>query len=191
MPSSPQYSNLAGRMGRWSASHRKAAILGWFGFVFLAIVAGMTISQNKISPVDNFSGESHRAEQALDRAGLRPTSEVVFVQSRTFTIDDPEFRAAVQDAARSIGEVRYVTKVQSPLGGGEGSIATDRHAALVKFEIEGSSDETADRVDPVLAAVAPRTIAISTSISTPAATSASWTSPAPISSPGCAFSARC
>jgi len=144
--------NLAGRMGHWSATHRKTAILGWFGFVFVAILAGMTISQNKISDVDNFSGESHRAEQALDEAGLRPTSEVVFISSREFTIDDPEFRAAVQDTARRLAAVQYVTKVQSPLGGG-GDIATDRHAALVKFEIEGDSEETADRVAPVLTAV--------------------------------------
>jgi RND superfamily putative drug exporter len=66
-------------MGRWSATHRKTAIFGWFGFVVVAILAGMAISQNKISDVDQFSGESHRAEQALDGAGLRPTSEAVFV----------------------------------------------------------------------------------------------------------------
>ena len=154
MSSSPPHrpTNLAGRMGRWSATHRKAAILGWFGFVAVAIVAGMTISQNKISDVDGFSGESHRAEQALEQSGLRPTSEAVFVQSRDLTIDDAEFRAAIQDTTRRLSAVRYVTKVQSPLGGG-GDVAIDRHAALVKFEIAGDSDETADRVDPVLAAV--------------------------------------
>ena len=139
-------------MGRWSASHRKVAILGWFGFVFVAVLVGMTVSQNKISDVDGFNGESHRAEQALDEAGLRPTSEVVFVQSRDLTIDDAQFRAAVQDATRQVSRVRYVENVQSPLGGG-GDVSIDRHAALVKFEIAGDSEETADRVDPVLTAV--------------------------------------
>jgi uncharacterized membrane protein YdfJ with MMPL/SSD domain len=151
-PSANRPTNLAGRMGRWSATHRKAAILGWFGFVAVAVLAGMTVSQNKISDVDGFSGESHRAEQALDRAGLRPTSEAVFVQSRELTIDDPEFRATIQDATRRLSNVQYVRRIQSPLGGG-GDVTTDRHAALVKFEIEGNSDETADRVDPVLTAV--------------------------------------
>src|SRR5687768_10897840 len=66
--SSSKPANLAARMGRWSATHRKSAIFGWFGFVVLAIVVGMTISQNKITEVDQFSGESHRAEQALDGA---------------------------------------------------------------------------------------------------------------------------
>jgi uncharacterized membrane protein YdfJ with MMPL/SSD domain len=144
--------NLAGRMGHWSATHRKAAILGWFGFVFLAVLAGMTVSQNKISDVDGFNGESHRAEQALDESGLRPTSEAVFLRSGDLSIDDAQFKAAVQDTTRTISKVRYVRKVESPLGGG-GSVTLDRHAALVKFEIAGDSDETADRVDPVLTAV--------------------------------------
>jgi hypothetical protein len=30
-------------MGHWSATHRKAAILGWFGFVFLAVFIDATI----------------------------------------------------------------------------------------------------------------------------------------------------
>jgi RND superfamily putative drug exporter len=139
-------------MGHWSATHRKAAILGWFGFVLVAIVAGMTISQNKISDVDGFSGESHRAEQTLDQAGLRPTSEVVFLRSRELTIDDPEFRAAVQDTTRRLSALEYARNVQSPIGGG-GNVSVDRHAALVKFEIAGDSDETADRVDAFLTAV--------------------------------------
>jgi uncharacterized membrane protein YdfJ with MMPL/SSD domain len=43
--------------------------------------------------------------------------------------------------------------VQSPLTG-DSEISADGHAALVGFEIAGDSTETADRVDPTLAAVA-------------------------------------
>ena len=32
-----QPSNLAARAGRWSAQHRKTAILGWIAFVVLAV----------------------------------------------------------------------------------------------------------------------------------------------------------
>ena len=32
--------NLAGRMGRWSAHHRKTAIFGWLAFVVVAFVVG-------------------------------------------------------------------------------------------------------------------------------------------------------
>ena len=32
----PQKRNLAARMGRWSAQHRKKAIFGWLAFVIVA-----------------------------------------------------------------------------------------------------------------------------------------------------------
>ena len=35
-----QQRNLAARAGRWSASHRKTAILGWLAFVIAAVVIG-------------------------------------------------------------------------------------------------------------------------------------------------------
>ena len=47
------------------------------------------LGTTQISDVDQFSGESHRAEVALDRAGLRPVEEVVFIQSDKLTIKDP------------------------------------------------------------------------------------------------------
>ena len=35
--------NIAARMGRWSANHRKKAIFGWLAFVVLAVAAGMAV----------------------------------------------------------------------------------------------------------------------------------------------------
>jgi hypothetical protein len=69
--------------------------------VILAFAIGNAVGPNPIFDVDNFNGESHDAEAALDRAGLRPQSEVVFTQSDKLTIRDPEFKAAVQDVTRS------------------------------------------------------------------------------------------
>ena len=145
--------NLAARMARWSSQHRKKAFFGWLAFAILAFAIGNGVGSTPISDVDQFSGESHDAEAALDRSGLRPTSEVVFLQSDTLTIKDPEFRAAVADVTRRLSRVAYVENVQSPLRSG-GSVSEDGHAALVDFEIAGDSVEAKDRVDPVLAAVA-------------------------------------
>src|SRR4051812_8207759 len=110
-----QSHNLAARAARWSASHRKAAIWGWGAFVVLAVVLGSAVGQNKISAVDQFNGESQRAEQALDRAGLRPVSEAVLVQSDKLTIADPRFRAAVSGVTERLSRVPYVEKLESPL----------------------------------------------------------------------------
>jgi RND superfamily putative drug exporter len=78
---------------------------------------------------------------------------VVLVQSDTLTIDDPEFRTAIEDLTARLSKLEYVENVVSPLGGG-GEVTTDRHAALVSFEIAGDSVEAMDRVDPSLAATA-------------------------------------
>jgi uncharacterized membrane protein YdfJ with MMPL/SSD domain len=153
-PPPPPAHNLAARMARWSGQHRKKAIFGWLAFVLIAFYVGNNlIGSNLISDIDQYSGESREAEQALDRAGLRPVEEVVFVQSDEFTVRDPEFRAAVEDVTGRLSQVQYVENVKSPLTGG-GEVSADGHAALVNFQIAGDSTEAKDRVDPTLAAVA-------------------------------------
>ena len=153
-PPPPPPRNLAARMAHWSGQHRKKAIFGWLAFALIAFVVGMNVvGQKDISDLDQFSGESGDAERALDRAGLRPTEEVVFIQSDELTVKDPEFRAAVEDVTGRLSQVAYVKNVQSPLTG-DSEVSADGHAALVGFEIVGDSTEAKDRVDPTLAAVA-------------------------------------
>ena len=153
MDSHPSTHNLAARMARWSSKHRKVAFWGWLAFVILAFAIGNAVGPNNISDVDNFNGESHDAEAALDRAGLRPQSEVVFVQSDRLTIKDPQFRAAVADVTARLPKIPYVEDVKSPLRG-ESAVSEDGHAALIDFDVAGDSNEAKDRIDPVLAAVA-------------------------------------
>src|SRR5215208_3812162 len=145
--------NFPARMARWSSKHRRSAFWGWLEFVVVAFAIGNAIGPNLISDIDNFNGESHDAEAALDRAGLRPQSEVVLVQSDELTIKDAQFKAAVADVVRSLPKVPYVQDVKSPLSG-ESAVSEDGHAALIDFNVAGDSVEAKDRIDPVLAAVA-------------------------------------
>src|SRR3954452_21707016 len=145
--------HYAARIAAWSSRHRKKAIWGWLGFVLVVFAVGNAAGTTAISDVDQFSGESHRAEQALDRAGMRPVEEVVFVQSDKLTVRDPEFRAAVGEVTGRLSKLQYVKNVKSPLAAG-GNVSADGHAALVNFEIAGDSTEAKDRVDPSLAATA-------------------------------------
>jgi uncharacterized membrane protein YdfJ with MMPL/SSD domain len=157
MPSSSEHSrhshHYAARIAAWSGRHRKKAIWGWLGFVLVVFAVGNAAGTTAISDVDQFSGESHRAEQALDRAGMRPVEEVVFLHSDKLTVRDPEFRAAVGEVTRRLSKLQYVKNVKSPLAAG-GNVSADGHAALVNFEITGDSTEAKDRVDPSLAATA-------------------------------------
>src|SRR3954470_11622415 len=116
--SSKHSHHYAARIAAWSGRHRKKAIWGWLGFVLVVFALGNAVGTTQISDVDQFSGESHRAEQALDRAGMRPVEEVVFVQSDKLTVNDPEFRDAVGDVTGRLSKLKYVENVKSPLGGG-------------------------------------------------------------------------
>jgi uncharacterized membrane protein YdfJ with MMPL/SSD domain len=153
-PPPPPAHNVAARMARWSGRHRRKAIFGWLAFAIVAFAVGMNVvGQKDISDLDQFSGESGRAERALDGAGLRPTEEVVFIQSDKLTVRDRRFRAAVGDVTGRLSHIRYVRNVTSPLAAG-GDVSADGRAALVHFDIAGDSTEAVDRVDPTLAATA-------------------------------------
>src|SRR3954452_17618767 len=147
MDSQPSPHNLAARMARWSSKNRKKAFWGWLAFVVLAFAIGNAVGSNLISDVDNFNGESHDAEAALDRAGLRPQSEVVFIQSDKLAIKDPQLRAAIEDVTSRLPKVPYVKNVKSPLEG-ESAVSADGHAVLVDFDVAGDSTEAQDRIDP-------------------------------------------
>jgi uncharacterized membrane protein YdfJ with MMPL/SSD domain len=150
----PKHSiNIAARMAHWSGRHRKKAIWGWLAFVVVVFMAGNMAGTTQISDLDQLSGEARKAEVALDRAGLRPVEEVVFIQSDKLTVKDPAFQAAVTDVTGRLSKVPYVENVKSPLTG-ESDVSADGHAALVGFEIRGDSLEAKKRVVPALAAVA-------------------------------------
>ena len=97
--------NLAARMGRWSAAHRKTAIFGWLAFVVIAFSLSIFMPMKTIADTDRGVGESGRADKIIDRAfdldedGL---GEIVVVQSDTSTFDDPEFRAHGRRGRRTV-----------------------------------------------------------------------------------------
>src|SRR5919205_3151196 len=148
MPAPSSQHNLAARMAIWSGRHRKKAIWGWLAFALVVFAAGSAIGTTSISDVDQFSGESHRAEVALHNAGMRPVEEVVFFQSTKLKITDPAFRAAVQDVTSRLTRQRYVSHVRSPLTGAA-AVSRDGHSALVNFQIAGGTTLPTKRVDPI------------------------------------------
>jgi uncharacterized membrane protein YdfJ with MMPL/SSD domain len=145
--------NIAARAAKWSASHRKAAIFGWLAFVVVSLAIGGAVGQRQLTDAEAVSGEAGRAEVALEESGLSPNSEVVLVQNKGETVDEPGFRAAIADTTRSLTAVPSVREVSSPIDGG-GQVSADRHSALVEFEIPGDEEAAEAKVDASLAAVA-------------------------------------
>jgi uncharacterized membrane protein YdfJ with MMPL/SSD domain len=147
--------NLAGRVGRWSAAHWKTAAFGWIGAAVLLFVAGNAIGAKELKPWAYANGDSRRAEEILDRADFKtPARESVLVQSRTDTVGSPIFTAALADVALRLQLQRDVTNIVSPLDHPDaGLVSRDRHSALLQFDIRGKSEDAQDKVAPILATV--------------------------------------
>ncbi len=146
--------NLAGRMGRWSAHHRKIAIFGWLAFVFAAFAIGTFVVGAKQATSASGPGESGRMEKILEAGFKQPAGETVLVQSQTLTTDDPAFQKAINDVVANVSKVPVVINVRSPLAAENGGqISEDRRSALVDFQIRGDADDAATKIDPVIAAV--------------------------------------
>src|SRR5438034_8984070 len=116
MSSIKRSNNLAARMGRWSARHRKIAIFGWLALVVVAVLVGKAAGTIELKQNDAIPGESGRATRLIETEFGPRASETVLVQSKTLTADDARFRAAVGDVLGSIRSFAVVRDVDPPMG---------------------------------------------------------------------------
>jgi RND superfamily putative drug exporter len=141
-------------MGRWSADHWKTATFGWLAFVFVAFMLGGMVGTTTIDTTKPGPGESGRMERILDAGFEQPAGESVLIQSESLRIGTTAFDAAVEDVVTRVSALGDVQNVRSPLTRGNSGQSADRRSALVEFDIRGDKDDAADRIDPVLDAVA-------------------------------------
>src|SRR3954471_16040603 len=148
--------NVTARAARWSASHRTAAILGWFAFVLIAFAVGNAAGVVNMKDEEFGIGDSHAAERVLatefpsDRA-----AEQVLLQGRDGRLDRTELQAAVGELTARLERVPAVAAIRSPLDPeNAGQLSRDGRSALVTFQLPGDPDTASDRVGPALAATA-------------------------------------
>ncbi len=149
--------NLAARMGRWSARHRKTAIFGWLAFVIVSFAVGITVGMTTIDQNDMNVGEARKGDHIIRDAGfpVDQQMEYVLIQSKTRTTSDPAFRAVVADAVRTLDGFPQVEKLKSPLqAGNEGQVSDDKHSALIQFSPKGNYDKAVSYIDTITAATA-------------------------------------
>jgi uncharacterized membrane protein YdfJ with MMPL/SSD domain len=148
------HSNLAARMGRWSANHWKTATFGWLALVVVAFGIGGAVGVKNVDPNTAGPGESGRMDRILDAGFKQPAGESVLVQSPSARVGDPAFDAAVSDVVSRVSKIAVVQNVRSPLeSGNSGQISKDGRSALVEFDIQGEKVDASDKVAPVLDAV--------------------------------------
>jgi uncharacterized membrane protein YdfJ with MMPL/SSD domain len=144
------------RAARWSATHRKTAVLGWLAFVVVAFMIGGAAGTVTLKHEDMGNGESRAAERVLAQQFPRErAAEEVLVQSRSGGLLGSEYRAAVDHLVARLSRTPSVAHIESPLQrGNEGQRSKDGTAVLVTFQITGDPDTAKDRVGPALAATA-------------------------------------
>jgi uncharacterized membrane protein YdfJ with MMPL/SSD domain len=146
--------NVAARMGRWSAQHRKAAIWGWLGLVLLTALAGGALGTKTLDAAQRGVGDSGRADRAVDAAFPNNADEMVLVQSPTLGVDSLQFRAAVGDAQYRLSQLPYVYAIDSPYEPvNRSQISADGHSALTRFKIAGDESTAKQRAAETLRAV--------------------------------------
>src|SRR5262245_29069434 len=75
--------NLTARAARWSAAHRRKAVLGWLAFVLAAFAIGSFTGVVKMTTADSAIGDSGAADRILAREFPNEQSlEEVLIQSR-------------------------------------------------------------------------------------------------------------
>jgi len=155
--------NLAARAGRWSARHRKTAIVGWIVFVVLATLAGSNVGQKELASSEMGNGESKRAEMIIDAADFPHTAgEQVLIQGKgSIESSDPRVTAAVEDVVRRLERIDGVTGIESPLVREHraDTVSRDGRSVVVSFNLPGVEDEAdtdalAEQAEAPLAAVA-------------------------------------
>jgi uncharacterized membrane protein YdfJ with MMPL/SSD domain len=149
-----QSRNLAATAGRWSAQHRKTAILGWILFVVLATVIGGRVGLNELDESAAGSGEAKRGDMIVKAAGFPDkASEQVLIQGKSS--GDPEVTAAVKDVVGRLSAIRGITEIESPLNAKDrvNTVSRDGRSVVVNFTLPGTDEHAEQIIDRPLAAV--------------------------------------
>ncbi len=145
--------NLAARVGRWSARHRKTAIVGWLAFVVAAFMIGGSVGTNTLDYAESGVGDSGHAEKTIYNAFPRSSDEGVLVQGARDSARSPQVRAAVDDVMQRLKQAEGVQHLESPYSNSGAGISPDGKSALVQYEVLGDEAEAADLIDAPIAAI--------------------------------------
>jgi uncharacterized membrane protein YdfJ with MMPL/SSD domain len=136
--------NLAARAGRWSATHRKTAVIGWILFVVLATFVGGKVGQQDLASSKMGNGESKRHDTIVDAANYPDEiSERVLIQGKgSIDADSPEVTAATKDVVERLKQIDGVSDIESPLDRDQraSTVSKDGRSVLVTFTLPGKAE---------------------------------------------------
>ena len=159
------------RVAMWSARHRWPVIAGWFvctlGLFVVSMLMGGTKAQNAVSNDQSAKYEAAHAYDVFNAGGTKDPSSVLYliVSSRSSTVDDPQYAAAVAKIVSQLGtakgtvsgqQVATFGDLKNPLTLPPGSnvISPDRTTLRVVGEIKGDGPEVESKLVPIPGLVA-------------------------------------
>ena len=143
--------NVASRMARWSAHHRKKAIFGWLALSIALFAVSIVSPMKQIVFETSGPGESGRADKILYNDFRQPAGEAILIQSRALTAGDPAFQRTVESVIAGVKPLDAIAKVESPLDAdNSGAVSGDKHSVFIGLELRGDPDKANDIIDPVV-----------------------------------------
>ncbi|MFJ4707933.1 MMPL family transporter [Streptomyces anulatus] len=137
--------HLPVRMARWSARHAGRAIVGWFAFVVLCLVAGIALGTDEATTKDFWVGEAGRAEATATEGGLeRSPTERIMIRARSGKLDMAAAGAAAEDVTERMRDLPEVESVAAPVRSKDGKVL------LVSVVLNGPELEGKKNVVPLL-----------------------------------------
>ncbi|MBA2453164.1 MAG: MMPL family transporter [Chloroflexia bacterium] len=146
---------FTGNMARRSATHPWITLIAWIVLlgagIFFASGLGDVLTTDA-----NFTNdpESVRGEKLIEER-LRadePLSELMIVRSDSYTVDDPEFRAFVDNLLAQVTAENEIvgSAVSFYQTGAEEMVATDRSAMMIPVALVGDFDEATEEIGSYL-----------------------------------------
>ncbi|MFF0527178.1 MMPL family transporter [Nocardia amikacinitolerans] len=135
------------KLGRWSAAHRRWVVVGTVLFILLGGLWGSGAGNllGGGAGLDDPTSESSHADEILETTlGRHVADVVVMYESAEMTVDDPRFRARVEDAVAKVPRSSYTWLETFWTTGSADFVSADRHKTYISMQLPGQIEE--DRV---------------------------------------------
>ncbi|MFC6017469.1 MMPL family transporter [Plantactinospora solaniradicis] len=150
---------LTVRIGRWSATRPRLAVLGWLLFVVVCVAGGAAVGTVPSTDGNSLHGELARADR-IERAGQfpePPTTENVLITAVTGPLDRERADAAAADVSTRMRTLPQVAEVRQPAS------APDRKAVLVEVVLADEPEKSTGAADRAEAQV-PALLAVTSAV---------------------------
>ena len=115
------------------------------------MLIGSAVGQVTMTQAEYGAGESGQAQWLLTDAGVaQPAQELLLVHSATATAGASGFQSAVRAVITGVQATGRVQDIRAP------AVSPSRHDVLIQFAMKGNPGTAANRVQPILDAVARR-----------------------------------